>query len=301
MYQQGMLFFRILILFDGVKQANPMEKWYRSLENVKIIALDVKRRFLNDHCITIASSLSFTTLLALVPLFTVIVSVLALFPVPQAVADTVEGFLFDNFVPAAGETVQGYLHEFAAQAGKLTAVGLVFLLFSSISLLATIEDAFNEIWKVDKGRDWFHRLLVYWALLTLGPLLIVMSLSMSSALLSLSFLSGQSLVASFTETLLTYLPVLLEFCAFLLFYQSIPNLEVRVADSAIGALTATILFEISKFGFGFWILNFNSYELIYGALASVPIFFIWVYLCWLVMLVGALVAASIRSRRVHSG
>ncbi len=273
-----------------------MQKWHQTYENVKSIVSDVVRRFFDDHCIGIASSLSFTTLLALVPLFTVIISVLTLFPVPEALSYSVEEFLFDNFVPAAGETVQGYLHEFSTKAAQLTVFGLVFLLFSSISLMATIEDAFNSIWKVKKGRNWVQRLLVYWALLTLGPLLIVVSLSMSSALLSLSFLSEQSLVASFTESLLTYLPILLEFCAFMLFYQAIPNLEVRFVESVIGALTATVFFEIAKFGFGFWILNFNSYELIYGALATIPVFFIWVYLCWLVMLVGALVAASLQSR-----
>ena len=208
----------------------------------KEISLEVIRRFSDDHCFTTAASLSYTTLLALVPFATVVFSVLSLFPVSEYWSDTMEKFLFDNFVPAAGDTVRGYIHEFSTQAGKLTAVGLVFLLFSSLSLLATIEDSFNDIWKVTKGRKWFQRLLVYWALLTLGPVLIAVSLSMSSALLSTTFLSNQGLVASFTETLLRYLPIFLEICAFMLFYQSIPNLEVKFSDSFTGALVATILF-----------------------------------------------------------
>jgi membrane protein len=262
----------------------------------KKITLELVKRFSEDHCFSTAASLSYTTLLALVPFATVVFSVLSLFPVSEYWSNTMEKFLYDNFVPAAGETVRGYIHEFSTQAGKLTAVGLVFLLFSSLSLLATIEDAFNDIWKVTKGRKWFQRLLVYWALLTLGPVLIAVSLSMSSALLSTTFLSSQGLIASFTETLLRYLPILLELCAFMLFYQSIPNQEVKISDSFIGALVATILFEITKFGFGFWILNFNSYEVIYGALATIPVFFVWVYLCWIVMLVGALISAILLSR-----
>ena len=265
------------------------------LITIKKIALELVKRFNEDRCFSTAASLSYTTLLALVPFVTVVFSVLSLFPVSQYWADTMEKFLFDNFVPAAGETVRGYIHEFSTQAGKLTAVGLVFLLFSSLSLLATIEDSFNDIWKVTKGRKWFQRLLVYWALLTLGPVLIAVSLSMSSALLSTTFLANQGLIASFTETVLRYLPIVLELCAFMLFYQAIPNIEVRFADSFIGALIATVLFEITKFGFGFWILNFNSYELIYGALATIPVFFVWVYLCWIVMLVGALISAILLS------
>ena len=191
------------------------------LLSTKDITLELVKRFNDDHCFSTAASLSYTTLLALVPFATVVFSVLSLFPVSEYWSNTMEKFLFDNFVPAAGETVRGYIHEFSTQAGKLTAVGLVFLLFSSLSLLATIEDSFNDIWKVTKGRKWFQRLLIYWALLTLGPVLIAVSLSMSSALLSTTFLSDQGLIASFTETLLRYLPILLELCAFMLFYQSI--------------------------------------------------------------------------------
>lgn len=267
------------------------------LATTRQITVQVVKRFNSDHCFSTAASLSYTTLLALVPLATVVFSALALLPVSEGWVDAIEKFLFDNFVPATGETVRQYFHEFSTQAGKLTALGLVFLLFSSLSLLATIEDAFNAIWKVPKGRNWFQRVLRYWALLTMGPILIALSLSMSSALLSMSFLSDQPLVATFTSTLLRYLPILLEFLAFILFYQSIPNVEIRFAESLTGALVATVLFELTKFGFGYWILHFNSYERIYGALATIPVFFVWIYLCWLVLLVGALICACMRSRR----
>ncbi len=273
-----------------------MQSWNQQLNEFKSFSLHVIRRFNQDSCFSTASALSFTTLLALVPLVTVIFSMLSLFPVFGQWSGAVESFMFENFVPAAGDTVRGYLLEFSSKAGKLTAVGLVFLLLSSLMLLSTIEDAFNGIWKVTEGRNIFQRLLVYWTVLTLGPLLIAVSLSMSSALLSMSLFSEQSIVAEFTEFLLKYLPVLFELCAFMLFYQAIPNLEIRIRDSIYGAIVATILFEAAKFGFGVYILNFDSYQRIYGALATIPIFFLWIYLCWLVLLVGALVAAIRREQ-----
>lgn len=259
------------------------------------IAKEVFRRIYDGHLFGTAASLSFTTLLALVPFFTVVFSVLALFPIADTWTNVIEAFIFDNFVPAAGETVRNYLHEFSGHAGKLTAVGLIFLVFSSLSLLATIEDAFNGIWQVNEGRNWLQRILIYWALLTLGPILIALSLSMSSALLSMSFLADQAMVENFTSRFLRLSPLLLELIAFVLFYQAIPNVEVRFKHSLYGAIIATILFEITKFSFGFYILNFNSYELIYGALATIPVFMIWIYLCWVVLLVGAQTASILKT------
>ena len=274
-----------------------LDQWISELQT---FVITIYHRFNQDRCFSSAAALSFTTLLALVPLVTVIISALSLFPVFGKWSGSVESFLFENFVPAAGEAVKGYILEFASKAGQLTAMGLGFLLISSLMLLSTIEDAFNQIWKIDRGRTWGQKLIVYWAVLTLGPLLISASLSMSSTLLSMSVFSEQTIVASFTGTVLKYLPIVFELSAFMLFYQVIPNLVIRARNSFIGACVATILFEITKVGFGAYIRNFDSYQLIYGALATIPIFFIWIYLCWLVLLVGALVAAILRESQVES-
>ena len=252
--------------------------------------------FRQERCLRVASALSFTTLLALVPLVTVIFSMLSLFPVFEQWSGALESFLFQNFVPAAGETVKEYLRQFSDKAGRLTAVGLVVLLISALLLLSTIEDAFNDIWRVSRGRVLFHRLLVYWAVISLGPLLMVVSLSMSSTLLSMTVLQGQSIIASATGFVLRYLPVLFEFGGYVLFYKAIPNTEVRLRHAVLGALLATLLFELAKYGFALYILNFRSYQLIYGALATIPIFFVWVYLSWVVMLIGAVVAAVLHLR-----
>lgn len=273
-----------------------MRSFIQTGSQVGYFVVSVLKRFERDRCFRVASALAFTTLLALVPLVTVIFSMLSLFPVFEQWSGELEAFLFKNFVPTAGEAVRSYVLEFSNQAGRMTAVGLIFLLVSTLLLLATIEDAFNDIWRVERGRMLFQRLLVYWAVVTLGPLLTAVSLSMSSALLSTNVFTDQSLIAGMTQAVLRYLPLLFELVAYILFFKAIPNTEVKFWHALIGGIVATILFETAKLGFAFYILNFKSYQLIYGALATIPIFFIWVYLSWVVMLIGAVVAAELKTR-----
>lgn len=264
------------------------------LEVVREVGLD----FDQDRCVRVAAALSFTTLIALVPLLTVVLSMLSLFPVFEDWTLRLEDVVFRQFVPTAGEAVRDYLLEFSDKAGRLTALGLVFLFVSTLLLLATIEDSFNDIWRIKRGRRMFQRLLVYWALITLGPVLIVASLSISSALLSVANVPDHPLLEGATAGLLRYLPFLLEAGAFVLFYKTIPNTEVRLGHAVTGGIVAALLFELAKQGFAYYILNFPSYQVIYGALATIPIFFVWVYLSWLVMLIGAVIAAVL-GRRHH--
>jgi membrane protein len=145
----------------------------------------------------------------------------------------------------------------------------------------------------------FQRLLVYWALLTLGPVLIAASLSITSALMSVADIPEHPLLVGATSSLLRYLPFILEVVAFVLFYKSIPNTDVRFSHAMSGGIVAALMFELAKQGFAYYIVNFPSYQVIYGALATIPIFFIWVYLSWLVMLVGAVVAAVLGRRQAR--
>ena len=272
-----------------------MQRIIRLVQQAFHIGINVTSRFREDRGFRVASALSFTTLLALVPLLTVIFSMFSLFPVFENWTGQLETYVFQHFVPAAGETVKGYLFSFSENAGKLTAVGLLFLMISSLLLLATIEDTFNDIWRVTRGRNMVQRLLVYWAVLTLGPILIAVSLSMSSALLSLSLIADQTVIAEATQNILSLLPLLLELVSYLVCYMAIPNTTVKFRHALVGAITATIFFELSKIGFAYYIVNFKSYQLIYGALATIPIFFLWVYLSWIVMLVGAQVTAVLKA------
>jgi membrane protein len=252
----------------------------------------IPRRLSRGHYFREASALSFSTVLALVPLLAVVFSALSLFPIFEIWSSAIQAFVYENFVPQLGEQIRSYIEEFSANTGQLTIWGLVFLLITALTLLATIEDAFNDIWKVKKGRSLGHRILVYWTMLTLGPILIALSLSLSSYMWSLTTFSEREVVNSVKGTLLAYLPFVLEVVAFVLFYFSVPNCTVRFRNALIGGTVAALLFELAKYGFGQYLSQVKSYQLIYGALAILPVFLIWIYLSWLVVLIGAYITAA---------
>ena len=254
--------------------------------------LHVWRRFLDDNVQTNAAALAFTTILALVPAAAVMFSMLSIFPVFQDWSLYLEDFVYENLVPAAGDAVQSQLQEFIGQTARLTAFGLVFLLVSALLLLFTIEESLNKIWRVRDNRPVMQRVLSYWAVLTLAPLLMGASLSLTSYFLSTT-LDGEGGLA-------TVLPFLFESLAFVLLYMVVPNCPVRFRHAIIGGVTAAVMFEVAKYGFTWYISNFHSYEVIYGALSSIPIFLIWVYLSWLVVLVGAEVTASLGDQERNS-
>ncbi len=241
---------------------------------------------------SVASALAFTTLLALVPLITVSFSILSLFPFFSSWRGSVEDFLYSNLVPATGEVVSGYLREFSSQAGTLTGLGLIALMATALLLLSTIEDALNGIWGVRKGRTLLQRLLLYWAMLTLGPILVVASLSLSSYLGSLVFLDLMPSLQLVSATVLPALPILVEGLGFFLMYLVIPNCPVRFRYALTGAITAMVLFEIAKNMFIFYVANFNTYQIIYGVLWTIPVVLVWIFVSWLVTLLGACVAAE---------
>lgn len=245
------------------------------------------KRFFADRCPRLAAALSFTTILSLVPLLTVGISVFSLFPSFSQFSEKFQDLIYQNFVPAAGDAVARHLRDFVGNAGKLTTLGLGFLMLASLLALSTIEDAFNDIWRVPKGRSLMQRVLVYWAVLSLGPLLIVLSLSASSYVLSFDFLTNTAVISDAVRWFLTLIPVLLAVVAFLLLYVAVPNWDVPLGPALIGAIVAGLLFEVAKRLFALYLLAFGSYEAIYGALATIPIFLLWVYLSWIIVLLGA--------------
>jgi len=252
---------------------------------------DVARRFVDDRCIRVASSLSFTTLLALVPLTAVTLAVLSLFPVFSTWMGLIQDFIYSNFVPAAGEVVQKHLMQFAGKTGRLTAFGLVFLVVTAVLLMATIEQALNDIWRVANTRKLVHRFLAYWALLTLGPILIAASLALTTQLIALPFLDRA--VSGFLDRFMDWLlPLVFETGAALLLYTVVPNTPVRWRTAMVGAVFAVLLLETAKWLFAASMKYFfASYKIVYGAIAVLPIFLIWIYISWLVVLLGAVVTA----------
>jgi membrane protein len=256
-------------------------------------ALAVGRRFTEDRCTRVASALSYTTLLALVPLTAVSLAVLSMFPAFQTWMTTVQQFIYSNFVPASGEMVSKYLQQFAAAASRLTAWGLVFLVVTALMLMSTIERAMNDIWHALQPRKRLQRFMAYWAILTLGPILIGLSLSMTSYLISLPLFARESPLGGVRILLLGLMPVVFEFLAFLLLYTVVPNRPVRLRHALVGSLFAAVLFEIAKRAFGFFVVYFSSYKLIYGAVAALPMFLVWIYLSWTVILLGAVVTVML--------
>lgn len=251
------------------------------------------QRFRDDRCPQSAGALAFTTLISLVPLTAAILGVLSAFPVFARWQADLTNFVFDNFVPAAGRTVQGYLTEFANNASQATAIGVVVLLISAVSLMMSIEDAFNRIWRVATARSATSRFLMYWTALSFGPLLLVAALALSSYLFALPLVAGYEAQLGLKARLLNLLPFLFVWISLLASYLIIPNRHVRLRDAAIGSLLAALLFEAAKRGFAFYLGTLTSYEQVYGALAVIPVFMLWIYLSWLVVLLGASVCAAI--------
>ena len=248
------------------------------------------RRFREERCLQIASSLTFTTLLAIVPILTVALTLISAFPVFREQLQHVERFLVSYMLPESAAALAGYAEQFAANAARLTTVGLVFLFVTAIIVLLTIDRAFNQIWRVPRPRGTAQRVFIYWALLTVGPLLVGASLSLTSWLVSQS-LGLVKDVPLAGEVMLDVVPILLTAAAFTLAYIAIPNRRVLVRDALAGGLLAALAFEGMKHGFALYVTKFPTYRLVYGAFASVPLFLLWIYLSWVVVLFGAVTAA----------
>ncbi|MEW8026194.1 MAG: virulence factor BrkB family protein [Candidatus Thiodiazotropha sp.] len=243
--------------------------------------------FRHDGGIQHVSALTYTTLLSLVPLMTVMLALLSIFPVSDRISEQIENFLFQNFVPAAGEAVQQHLKNFSQKAAKLTGVGFLFLVLVALLLMSNIDKAFNTIWHVRRKRSPLAKFTVYWAILSLGPILIAISVGVTSYLVSMPFFSEAETVVMVRSRLLGMMPIMISALAFTLLYALVPNRSVMLRHALAGGVIAALLFEGTKRGFALYITTFPTYEAIYGTLAVIPIFLIWVYLSWLVTLLGA--------------
>jgi membrane protein len=246
-----------------------------------------------DRCAQAAASLTFTTLLSLVPLITIALTVFSAFPVFEEFSAQIKIFLLNNLMPEnAGIIITQYMQQFADSATRLTAVGIVFLGITAMTMMLTIDEVFNDIWQVTRPRPLVKRLVAYWAVLTLAPLLIGASLSLTSWLVGLSMGQGKY-VSPFGIAVLKILPILFATLAFTLLFRLVPNRHVPRFHALSGALVAAVVFETMNHVFGYFVSHFPTYKLVYGAFASVPIFLMWIYLSWLTILLGAVIAASL--------
>ncbi|WP_455386091.1 YihY family inner membrane protein [Acidihalobacter prosperus] len=254
----------------------------------------VTRRFVEDRCMQTAGSLTFTTLLSLVPLVTVTLSVLSLFPAFQELTGELRNLLMGQLMPTSSELVQRYLLQFSEKATRLTLFGSLWLLVTAVMTLATIDRALNGIWRSRRHRNTVVVFMVYWALLTLGPLLLGAAIAGSTYLYAVYKSHVYEGVAYYSDwVLLRMIPLLLETVAFFMLFVLVPRVRVRLRDALAGALLTAVLFELAKRGFAMYVSQFKNYELVYGAFSAIPIFLIWLYLSWLIVLVGAEVTACL--------
>jgi membrane protein len=262
-------------------------------------ALYVVRRFNADGCFAAAGALSYTTLVSLLPLAVIALGSLSAFPIFAPVRAGLLAMVFKNFVPSVGEQAAFWFRSFADSATQTTAIGFAGIIVTGVLLLVTVEDQLNLIWRVGRARPWAQRVLAYWAVITLGPLLLGISLTLTTyfelAARRVGF--GEAailwLAGGWAHGFARAVPALLELLALTLLYWLIPNCAVRARDSASGALVATAAIEILKVGFSFYIGATSWYRTVYGTLAAIPIFLLWMYISWLAVLLGAVVAAAL--------
>jgi len=269
-----------------------IKDWHSALKITNEYLKYLFVRFKEDRIIFYSGYLSYVTLLSMVPLLAVTFSAFSLFPVFQEWRGELEAFVFKNFVPTMGEAIQGHFLRFIENATKMTPVGLVILILLALLLIYSIDHTLNDIWRVRKNRRLIVSFSIYWVVLTLGPVLIGTSLLTTSYLLSLTGFEENTLLAV-RKLFLELLPYLASFSSFLLLYLVVPNTSVHFWSALSGAMIAAILFELSKSAFALYFTHFPVYQAIYGALAIIPLLFIWVYVSWIVVLVGAQVAASL--------
>jgi membrane protein len=263
------------------------------------LPIAVAKRFRSDRLTRHAAALSFSSMLALAPMMAIGFAVLSVFSSTSELSAPLEDFFYQFLLPTASEELRGYIDQFSGQAGKLSLIGLGFFLLTALLLLFNIEESFNDIWRVEQGRNMTARLIVYWALVSLGPLLMGASLAISTYLLSLTVTTGAEFVGQFQSFGVILLPFLFELLAFMLLYLVMPNVRVSLLHALGGALVASLMFEVTKKGFALYVLNFKSYEIVYGALSTLPIFLIWIYLSWVVALIGAEVVAVLQQRSLE--
>ena len=249
-------------------------------------------RFHEDRILYYSGYLSYVTLLSMVPLLAVVFSFFSIFPVFEKLKEEVEEFVFRNFVPALGDVVQEQILSFVENATRMTPLGLLVLLIVAVLLLSSIDHTLNQIWHVRKNRGLIVSYSIYLVVLITSPFLLGTSLAATSYLVSLSGIEEGSALF-LIKLLLSSLPFLGSFLFFLLLYIIVPHTKVHFWSAVSGALIATLLFEISKSAFALYFINFPVYQVIYGTLAVIPLLFIWVFISWVVVLVGAQIAASL--------
>jgi membrane protein len=247
---------------------------------------EFSKHCLQDRITVSAGHLAYVSLLSLVPFIMVFFTILSAFPAFSEVRGELESIIFSSFLPHAGGQVQQYMAEFVSNASRMGAIGILSLVVVALLLISNIDKTLNRIWQTKNERPIIFTFAIYWMVLTLGPLLMGASVIASSYLISLANVA-EEYTPGITTIFLKMVPLATSISAFFLIYMLVPNKRINPRHAISGAVLAAILFELSKKGFAFYVASFPSYQVIYGAMAAIPILFLWVYLSWIVVLLGA--------------
>jgi membrane protein len=267
--------------------------WYW-VEIIRIIIT----RFIKEGFTYRVSALTYATLLAIVPVFGVLFSVLSVFQVFHNLGGRIQAYIFENFIPATGHALEGYFSNFIGQATKLPPVGIMILIIVSIMLMLTIERTFNDIWTVTVRRRGLIASLFYWAIITMGPICLGVSFALSSYLFSSSLLAGNLTLLGLHKFLLHSAPFLLTAVALTLLNLIVPNCQVKFRFALLGGLFSAVLIELAKQVFAHYAYQITTYTLIYGAIAVIPLFLVWIYTAWFIVLIGVMLAHTVATRAV---
>jgi membrane protein len=250
-------------------------------------------RFREERVTQTSGSLTYTTLLSLVPFFTVALAITTAFPVFDEWIGSLQLFILENVLPdtPAVETIIDQVNSFTQNAARLTAIGILGFLVTAVMLMLTVDNALNRIFRVQRRRTILQNIYIYWAVITLGPLLIGASLSMTYFALRRSL--GALDLGLVADTLIGVVPFVLTCVALTLLYGVVPARRVEWRHALLGGTLAGLGFEIAKRGFAIYLSKVPTYALIYGAFATIPVFLIWLYLSWLVVLTGAIFTAML--------
>ncbi|WP_052452412.1 YihY family inner membrane protein [Noviherbaspirillum autotrophicum] len=263
------------------------------LDDARALLRFARRRLDEERLPQVAGSLTFTTVLALVPMLTIAFAIFTTFPLFNTFRASLEAYFIKSLMPKTiSNTILGYLSQFASKATRLSAIGAAGLIVTAVATMLTIDRAFNQIWRVKRARTFTQRMVIYWTMITLGPLLIGVSITVTSYLIAAA--NGLVGSSSFFGTLLyTSISILLTTGAFTLLYIAVPNRMVDWRDAVAGGFLAATAFEIAKRIFVVFVTKIPAYTMIYGALAALPIFLLWVYVSWMITLMGAVLVAAL--------
>lgn len=285
-------FARDLQLFDLTNRSAPISWLIQTLRLFYYLFDELVR----DKCLQTAASLAFTTLLGLVPVLAISLSIVSRVKFSQ---ESFQRFLFEHLFPSisAQTIIMESIQKFSQNVATLSVLGLLFLAAISISLLNTVEGAFNAIWRVAEKRSLVSKFTSFWSVITFSPILVASSIFLSGKL-GETTIGGVLLRYPYFETLVTYgLPNAMIFAAVFFMYWMLPYTKVRTFPAVIGSITATLLFQLARRGFEFYITKFATYDRVYGILGALPVFLMWIYLSWVVVLFGAEVVYTLQYYR----